>query len=437
MSGKSPRPRRAFHRIQILLQKVVSWLAALPQRPEYLAALGIQLLLFPFGHSFDTRVFFGTAAGVAHGMSPYSIFNLGDYYRTESLVGPVPGIGYAPPWALFLAAMYGLAYVPTENPFALNLAIKVPIILSNLLLARFVRKALETRGCSPPWARRAELLVLFNPFLYYTSSFWNMYDTLVALLFLMSLDYLDRQRPAAAGLALGASIALKHLAIPLVPIGWLWIATRAAPSRDRARALVRYNGALLVASGILVLLPFLVFQWPFGGFAAAASYQAQVSGGFSIFRFLPTDFGSSIPLALLGYLPAMAVVAAYAFLYRTPLVDFGDLSQLALVIMIVFMTTRTWVSEQNLAMIFPLVLVPELLKGRGFRLANALGILFLVYAVVNSIPLQFAFLLSPSAPALAESIANSPIFGPLRQLVLPVCVVVWLALGWSYVVKRT
>ena len=436
MSGRSPLLRKVFLRIRLVWEKPLSLLVSLPRHPAYLLSLELQLLLFPFGHWYDTRIFFGTAAGVAHGMSPYSYFDLGAYYHSASLTGLAPGIGYAPPWAIFLAAMYDIAYVPSQNPLVLNLAIKMPIILGNLFLARFVRTTLQARGCPPDWARRAELLVLFNPFLLYTSTFWNMYDTLVVLLFLYSLDYLEKARHGTAGLLLGISIALKHLALPLVPLGWLWIATRPLPLRDRLRNLASYSTAVLGVAGALAFGPFFVFGWPLSGFEAAAGYQAQVTGGFTLYQFLSVDLSSPTPLALLGYLPAIAVAITYGFLYKTPLKDFADLSQVALIITFVFMTTRTWVSEQNLALVFPLVLFPELLRGHGFRFANSLWIIFFIYTVLNTIPFQFAFLLIPDAPLTAANFAGSAILGPLRVAILPGCVVAWMALAWAYVMRN-
>src|SRR5437867_12413774 len=108
----------------------------------------------------------------------------------------------------------------------MNLAIKLPIIAGNLAMPHFVKAKIQSEGCDSDTASREELLVLFNPFLLYTSVFWNMFDTLVALFVLVSLHFLDKDRPVAAGLALGFSIALKHLALPLVPLAWLWIARR-------------------------------------------------------------------------------------------------------------------------------------------------------------------------------------------------------------------
>jgi len=412
---------------------VVSWLN---RNRRYVLAMALQLALFPFGHWYDTRIFFGTGAGVADGLSPYVRYDLIDYYNSPSLVGIVSGIGYPPPWALFLAVTYYFAYLPTGSPFVMNLAIKLPIIAGNLALARFVTAKLQSEGCDSVTASRAELLVLFNPFLLYTSVFWNMFDTLVALFVLVSLHFLDKDRPVAAGLALGFSIALKHLALPLVPLAWLWIARRPFPREGRVHQFATFTSALLGIGIALVILPFYVFGWSVSGFSAAVSYQTMVSGGFTIYNTIPLDLGSTSVLSVLGYLPFIAVIGGYIVLRSRPLKDFRDLTEFALIILIVFMTTRTFLAEQNLAMIFPLILFPELLSNRGLRVANRFWNLFLIYTLWNSIPIQFSFLIFPNAFDLTAAITTSFPFGLIRQVFLFGCAILWLLLGWNYIVRH-
>jgi Gpi18-like mannosyltransferase len=415
------------------VQEVVSWVN---RNRRYVLAAALQLALFPFGHWYDTRIFFGTGAGVAHGLSPYWRYDLIDYYNSPSLVGIVSGIGYPPLWALFLAAMYDFAYLPSGSPFVMNLTIKLPIIAGNLVLARFVTARLRSEGCDSATASRAELLVLFNPFLLYTSVFWNMFDTLVALFVLVSLHFLDKDRPLAAGLALGFSIALKHLALPLIPLGWLWIARRPLPREGRVQRLATFTSALLGVAIVFVVLPFYLFGWSVSGFSAAVTYQTMVAGGFTIYNTIPLDLGSLSVLSVLGYLPFIAVIGGYIVLRKRPLKDFRDLTEFALIILIVFMTTRTFLAEQNLALIFPLILFPELLNGRGLRVANRFWMLFLVYTLWNSIPIQFSFLIFPNAFNLAAAITTSFPFGLIRQGFLFGCAVLWLLLGWNYIVRH-
>ncbi len=403
----------------------------------YLLATLLQLALFPFGLWYDTRIYFGTGAGVANGYSPYAQYDLGLYYHSPSLVGVVSGIGYAPPWALFLGAIYVLVYVPTQNVLAMNFAMKIPIIAGNLLLARFVRTALQDHGVNPTTAARAELLVLFNPFLLYTSTFWNMYDTSIALLTLVSLSLLEKDRPVAAGLALGASLALKHLALPLIPLGWLWLWRRSQPTDRRLQGIANYTSALLLSAIGFVFLPFYVFGWRGSGFVAATTYQTVAAGGFTVYNFIQVNLGGGSPLGFLGYLSFAAVIVAYVMLRNRPLRTFLDLTRFALIIMIVFMTTRTFVSDQNLAMIFPLVLFPELLRERGFQKANRFWGVFLVYTLSNSVVTQFPFLLVPDAFTITVGITTNPIFGGIRGVILAGCVLVWIFLGWTYIVRET
>jgi len=389
--------------------------------------------MFPFGHWYDTRIFFGTGAGVAHGLSPYSQYDLTDYYNSPSLVGIVSGIGYPPPWALFLAAAYRFAYVPTGNPFVMNFAIKLPIIAGNLVLARFVRDKLLKEGCEPGAAFRAEFLVLFNPFLLYTSTFWNMYDTLVALLMLVSLHFLGKDKPVSAGLSLGLSIALKHLALPLIPLAWLWIVRRPLSGEARMKQLATFTSTLLGVGILLVIVPFYAFGWAVSGFSAAVLYQTVATGGFTVYNTIPIDLRTLSVLSVLGYLPFIAVIGGYVALRKKRLSDFRDLTEFALIILIIFMTTRTFVAEQNLAVIVPLIFFPELLSGRGFLTANRLWTLFLVYTLWNSLPIHYAFLIFPNAFDVTVAITTSFPFGVIRQAILFGSAVLWLLIGWNYI----
>ena len=131
------------------------------------------------------------------------------------------------------------------------------------------------------------------------------------------------------------------------------------------------------------------------------------------------------------------MLGVYLAFRNRSLKDLRDLTQFVLIILIAFMTTRTFLAEQNLAVIFPLILFPELLLGRGFRGANRFWILFFFYTLWNSVPIQFGFLLVPNAFDITVSITTSTIFGPIRQAVLFTCAVLWLLLGWNYVVRRT
>lgn len=414
--------------------RIFSWIS----RNRYPVALVLQLSLFAFGHWYDTRIFFGTAGGVGHGQSPYlRPFNLGDYYDSPSLRGTAGGIGYAPPWALFLAAMYWLVYVPTQNVLALNFAMKIPSVFGILLMARFVRKTLLNKGIDSVTAARAELLVLFNPFLIYTGPLWNMFDSLVAFLMLLFLSFLDERKPWHAGIALGLSISFKHLALPLVPLGWLWIARMPVTGTERWRAFSSFTSAMLGVGVVCVLLPFYVFGWPTSGFTAAVTHQTVATGGFTVYNLIPVSLTTPSALSILGYVPFVVAAGLYLSRWKRPLTDFRQLAEFALVILIGFMTTRTFLAEQNLAVIFPLVILPELISGRGFAEANRFWTLFFFYTIWNSLIILFTFLIFPDAFDVAVAMTTSPVVGPIRSAVLFGCALLWLFLGWRYILRRT
>jgi hypothetical protein len=145
-----------------------------------------------------------------------------------------------------------------------------------------------------------------------------------------------------------------------------------------------------------------------------------------------------MPSALwfLGYLWIPALIAGYIWVIRRSPKTLIQLSQAALVLLLIFFLSRSWLSEQNINMLFPFMLIlvgAGMLKPRSVHLVWVVGLVFLV---VNLSLLQLLFLVYPDVIAL--KLAFDAGFGTARLTVRFVVAVVWVlvALGVLYTVLR-
>jgi hypothetical protein len=103
--------------------------------------------------------------------------------------------------------------------------VKVPSLLAQAAAIPLLWAAL--RG---PWgekrARLAALLVALSPALFVNSAAWGQFDVPLAVFVLAALLALVRDRPVWAGVAMGAAIATKLLAVVPAPLFALWVVRR-------------------------------------------------------------------------------------------------------------------------------------------------------------------------------------------------------------------
>jgi hypothetical protein len=149
-------------------------------RTSYLILLsaGLQLAVGAFtAHPYDGRVFMASGYLVAHGHSPYVPTSVSEIFGSSLFPDPVPGIGYPPPWSLVLALSYLVSYNVIPNLILYNLAIKVPIVFGNILLALLVGKMIYGATSSAAKSENGIRFMLFNPFVIYTTAIWGQFDS--------------------------------------------------------------------------------------------------------------------------------------------------------------------------------------------------------------------------------------------------------------------
>lgn len=397
----------------------------------YLAvSLLVQLVLgLFFGHLYDIRISMATGYLVATGQDPYIAQNLTQVFHNPAFQG-MTSIGYPPPWPLMLGGIYLLSFSWLHNLLFYNLAIKLPIIAANVGLAYLVKNILRSQGVSSITSRKAWLFLLFNPFLIYFTTAWGQFDSLCALLTLAALMLLHKQRIVPSALLLALAISFKPTPVPvaLAVVAYLW----KAPWRRLIRYLVIFTLGLLV----LCVLPFFVFHWDATPIFQGWNAQFSVSGGMSpttLYELIANTYLLPGFWWLLGFIWIPAVIICAIFLPR------GDVSLTrliwnSLILILIFFLTRTWLSEQNLTLILPLVLVLVSLGELPNLCLTTLWVLPLIFTIFNTSPAQLLF---PILPNLMNMLLKwSDIYRAFRLEVRMLLVIPWQVVGWWMVFHK-
>ena len=394
-----------------------------------LASILLQLILgLFFGHVYDQRIFMATGYLVATGQDPYIAQDLTAVFHNPAFQG-MTSIGYPPPWPLLLGGIYLLTYGLFHNLLIYNLAIKLPIILANLCLAYLVRDVLKESGTNPGVSHKAWVFLLFNPFLLYFTTAWGQFDSLVALLTLAALVLLNKERLVISSILLALAISFKPTPAPvlLVVVIYLW----GSPWRKLTRFMLPFTLSML----IFCVLPFMILRWDASPILHGWNAQFSMSGGMSLttlYELLQDSYLLSGYWWLLGFiwLPAILISAMFMQKGNHGLIN---LIKNSLVLILIFFLTRTWLSEQNLALILPLVLILVSLGELPKLTLSAVWVLPLIFTTFNTSPPQLLF---PVLPELMSKLLQwMDTFRSARLVARMLVVIPWLVAGWWMVVR--
>jgi hypothetical protein len=142
-----------------------------------------------------------------------------------------------------------------------------------------------------------------------------------------------------------------------------------------------------------------------------------------------------LPLGLefLGYLWIPALLIGYYFVYRNPPKSMPELAEKALLLLLIFFLTRTWLSEPNINLVISMALLALVSKKLDFRNFSFLWIVPLVFMFFNFSFPQLFFLVSPSVlnnlAQLDQSILVWRLVGKF------VVALFWQVFAWRLVVK--
>jgi hypothetical protein len=384
--------------------------------------LQLALALF-FGHAYDMRIFMATGYLVGTGQNPYIAQDLSAVFQNNTFQG-MTSFGYPPPWGLILGLIYLGTYRVIPNLLLYNLAVKLPVIAANLGLAYLVVYVLERTGAQEKTSRRAWIFLLFNPFLLCSSSAWGQFDSIVALLSLLSLFLLSEGKLTGPAVLLALAVSCKPIALPLIPVVFVTLVGRSIKST------LRFFTIFSASMVLFCVAPFALFGWNPAPIFQHWNFHFTVGGGLSFMTFLES-LKHSYQLTgnwwIIGWcwVPALGI-ASYAL--KPGITGFKDLLKRSVALILVFYLCRAWLSEPNIILILPLVLILTSLTELAPLSLAAMWILPLIFSFFNTSIAQLFF---PSMPAVMDALLKlADDYNPARFAIRSAVVIAWLAAGW-------
>jgi hypothetical protein len=401
-----------------------SKLARLQDRLLLFGSLFLQILLaLFFGHQYDMRIFMATGYLVGSGQNPYIAQNLTAVFNNSTFQG-MTSIGYPPPWALVLGLIYRMSYALLPKLWVYNLAIKIPIIAANLCLAYLVPHLLAKMGADLAVRRRAWIILLLSPLLLYFGSAWGQFDSLVALLALLSIYFLYTGRLEISALLLALSVSFKPTSLPILPVALVFL------MGGGMKKALRYFMVFFLSGLLFSVIPFIIFKWDPSIILTHWNAQFSVGGGMSYMTFLELiQGGYQLPGAwwLLGLLwvPAMAI----GILALKP-GDHGfiDLVKKSAGMILIFFLTRAWLSEQNVVILLPIALILNSVGELNDLALAAVWGMPLVFTIFNASPPQLLFLINPGLMDHLLTLMYQ--LRAIRLITRTALVIPWQIMGW-------
>jgi hypothetical protein len=396
--------------------------------PILLLSIAVQLVLgLFFGHYYDMRIAMATGYLVGTGQNPYIPQNLSAVFNNSAFQG-MTSIGYPPPWPLILGFIYRIVYVGYPNLLVYNLAIKLPIILANVGLAYLVAKILLDLGAEAVMIRKAWILMLLSPLLLYFATAWGQFDTIVALLSLSSLVFLDAGKVKSSAVLLALAISFKPIALPILPVALVYLAGKSA------RKTISYFMILCASAFLFCVVPFIIFGWDPTPILRGWNAQFTVGGGMSymsFFELLKSSYQLPGQWWLLGllWIPALGIAT---LALRPGISGFVELLKKSTALILVFYLTRTWLSEPNIILLLPFVLILTSIGELNPLFLAAIWVFPLVFTIFNTSPPQLLF---PSFPlAMANMLKETNLFRTVRLLARILWVIPWQIACWWMVI---
>jgi hypothetical protein len=392
-------------------------------------SISIQVILaLLFGHHYDMRIFMATGYLVGSGQNPYIAQDLTTVFNNSSFQG-MTSVGYFPPWPLILGFVYQTIYQLVPNIFVYNLVIKIPVIAANILLAFLVADILKKLEVEETVIWKAWVFLLINPFLLYFSSAWGQFDSIVALLSLSSLVLLYSKKPIISAILLALAISLKPIALPILPVSLVYLMGRSL------RQTINYTLVFFVSVLLFCVAPFLIFGWDPSPILRNWNAHFTVGGGMSFFSFFEL-LENTYQLPGWWWLLGLAWVPALLFgilALKDGIDGFVELLMKSTGLIMVFFLTRTWLSEPNITLILPLVLILTLIGKLNRISLLAVWALPLIFTIFNTSPPQLLF---PAFPEVMDRmLVFSETFRTARLVARTIIVIPWLIIGWWIVIS--
>jgi hypothetical protein len=391
------------------------------------------VLALYLGHAYDMRILMSTGYLVGTGQNPYIAQNLSAVFHNNTFQG-ITSFGYPPPWSLVLGLIYLCTYRIIPNFLFYNLAIKLPVIAANIGLAYLIVYILNKMNAQEEGSRGAWIFMLFNPFLLLTSSAWGQFDSVVAIFSLLSLLLLWERRMTSSAILVALAISVKPTALPLILVIFVFL------TGISLQSILHYLAVFTISMIVFCLAPFALLGWNPSIILQHWNFHFTLGGGLSFMTFLEyTKWTYQLPGQwwLVGWLwiPALGV-ATYAM--RPGILGLKELLKKSLAIIMVFFLCRAWLSETNINLILPLVVILTSVNELSPLSLAAVWVLPAIFSVFNT---SVAQLLFPSMPGLMDMFLRLAVeFSTARYAIRTIVVIMWLVAGWWIVLqcyKRT
>jgi hypothetical protein len=397
-------------------------------RPVLLLSIAAQLVLaLFFGHAYDMRIFMASGYLTGTGQNPYAAQDLSAVFHNSSF-RDMTSIGYPPPWPLMLGLIYRSVYALIPNLLLYNLAIKIPIILANVGVAYLSVHILKLLGVDTATTRKAWIFLLLNPFMLYFSSAWGQIDSIVALLSLSALVLVQAGKLKGPAMLLALAISFKPTAIAILPVVLIFLMGKSL-RQTITFAITFFCGILLFC-----IAPFMMPGWDPDPILRGWNAQFTVGGGMSFMTFLELVNDSyQLPgawwLIGLAWMPALGVGMV---VLRHGISGFTHLLRSSAGMIMLFFLTRSWLSEPNIMLILPFVLILTSIGELNVLTLRAVWILPLIFTFFNTSPPQLLF---PSFPGvMTDMLKWDETFRFARLVMRTVVVLPWLITGWWIVI---
>jgi Gpi18-like mannosyltransferase len=286
-------------------------------------------------------------------------------------------------------------------------------------------------------ALKACCLYIFNPFLLSVGVIWGMFDVLAFLFSLLSAYFLlTRKELSWAFLALACSF--KPIPIVLAPLFSIFVFKQTHSLKKAFLYLFKAGGFL----AFLTLLPMMVFRWPLSNLYHALTYQIYAgytfgaASSFSLFNLLKYLNPFIEPPRILYYLWIVACIFVYVYATRRiSEVSFTSIIHWSFLTILVFFTTKSWVSEQNLLFLFSFLILSILLQSNNWRIIHLVWILFFVFVLLHVPASSFLWIPYPWTLSQASIFCDGPM-GWIRGNVMNGLILAWIGVLWYYAAKR-
>jgi Gpi18-like mannosyltransferase len=337
---------------------------------RHLFILGALIRLMPAAftaHPTDIVSWMTIGSSIFHGQNPYALSSF--------------GLVYPPLWGFVCGIVYA-SFAATQSPFVFNFLIKLPIVLADLTLAKYIRKFVLERTKNEKTSKEAMILYLFNPVTIILSGIWGMFDSIPVFLTLLSTIFLFKRQYVRSSLFLGIAIAFKGFYPAMLLPMFLYL----VKNEVKIRGLIKY----LVLS---VIVPFIVSA-PFLAADATAfvnmtviHFEHRQLSNLTYWFAIRLAFSQNQDLVSFVAFASFATLFSMAYLYLMKQAKLNMVMLSISQIILAFFLTSPTVNEQYLVwLLVPLIVYATIEDHRIKLFLYALTVIDTIFILANTGP---------------------------------------------------